>query len=425
MPTDAGPRRHRPARILYVQPNSEVGGSDIALLRAVEALDRDRHEAVVALPGEGPLAPMLRAAGARVRLVPMAQLRTLPSPAHQARYLARFAPAVRALRRVAGEEGCALVHTNSLYCLYGGFAARAARLPHLWHVREIPPEVPLARPALGRLVLALSSRVVAMTQGCADALLGPRLAAARADRVRVLSEGLDLDATWSPTRVAAEGRDIRAELGLDPGTPLVGFVARLDPWKGLDVFLDAAARVRAGVPGAVFLVSGDAPAGFEAHRDAMVARAAALGLGESVRFLGWRYRLGDIPALMAALDVFCHASVRPEPFGLVLIEAMAMRAAVVAARAGGPAEIVEDGVSGLLAAPGDPDALAGAVLSLLSDADRRRRVAEAGRARVEARYSRAAFAASLNALYDEALADAAPGHDAASRAAERGEALAA
>ena len=384
-------------RILYVQPNSEVGGSDVALLRLVKALDPDRYSPVVVLPAEGPLAPMLRNAGAEVYRLPMIQLRTLPSPVYQSRYLAHFLPTVRRLAALIVEKRAELVHTNTLYCLYGGFAAQLARCPHLWHVREIPPAIPVARPALGRMALALSRMVVCSSQACADTLFGPR---ARDHRIRVLAEALDLT-EWSRATIS---RSIRQELGIAPGVPVVGFVGRLDPWKGLDVFLDAASRVTAHFPNAVFLVSGDAPAGFETYRDAMVARAAALGLGDRIRFLGWRYRLGDIPALFTDLDLFCHTSIAPEPFGLVIIEAMAMGCPVIAARAGGPMEIVQHGVSGLLTPPGDATALAAAMRDLLADPDRRARLAAAGRARVEEVYSRPAFAARLRALSEEALA---------------------
>lgn len=383
-------------KIVYVQPNSEVGGSDLALLRMVGALDPDRFDPVVLLPHEGPLAPRLRDAGATVRLLPMMQLRTLPSPSYQARYLAGFWPTVARMSRIIRDEQAALVHTNSLYSLYGAFAARAAHRPHLWHIREIPPAIPIARPALARMVLGLSRMVITMTQACSAGLFGRN---ALHNRIRILSEGLDL-AAWSRNRI---DRSIRSELGIAPETPLVGFVARLDPWKGLDVFLEAAALVRMRFPDAVFLVAGDAPAGFETYRDRMIARSVELGLKDRVHFLGWRYSLDDIPALMASLDVFSHTSLAPEPFGLVLIEAMAMGCPVVAARAGGPLEIIEDGVSGLLTEVADAPAHANAICGLLADSDYRRRIATTGRARVEQNFSLRAFQDRLALLYDEAL----------------------
>src|SRR5262245_48529353 len=118
-------------RILYVQPNNEVGGSDIALLRLIQGLDRQRVEPCVVLPSNGPMTRLLQAEGVRLLFLPMTQLRTLPSPGYQARYLARVWPTVRDLALLIREERVDIVHTNSLYCLYGGFAARLAHKPHL------------------------------------------------------------------------------------------------------------------------------------------------------------------------------------------------------------------------------------------------------------------------------------------------------
>ncbi|MBR0671752.1 glycosyltransferase [Neoroseomonas soli] len=383
-------------RLICVHPNNEIGGSDIALVRLIEALGTRDYDIAAVVPGQGPITPLLQDAGARVHVLPMVQLRTLPSVSYQARYAARLWPTVRDLAALIRAERADLVYTNSLYCLYGGFAARLAGRAHLWHVREIPAAIPVLRPALGRMVLRLSRVVACMSHAVSDALFGAR---ANDPRIRHIGEGVDLR-RWSRSAVA---RDVRAELGIAPDAPVVGFVARLDPWKGLDVFLEAAAQVARAVPDAVFLVSGDAPGGMEAYRDRMVARAAALGLGDRIRFLGWRYRLDDIPALMAAFDVFCHTAIAPEPFGMVIIEAMAMGCPVIAARSGGPMEIVEDGVSGLLTTPGDAAALAGAMLSVLRDPALRARLAVGGRARVEARYSREEHAADARALFDHAL----------------------
>ncbi len=379
------------ARILYVQPNSEVGGSDLALLRLVSSLDQQRYEPIVLLPQDGPLVSRFRDAGIRTLFLPMMQLRTLPSLSYQMRYLAMFWVTVARMRKVIRDERIDLVHTNSLYALYGGFAALFAGRAHVWHIREIPPQLPLARAVLGWLVLRLSRVVISMTQACSLGLF----ATLAHPKVRLLSEGLDR-AVWSRRR---ELRDIRAELGLGADNIVVGFVARLDPWKGLDVFLEAAAEVAKRYPKTVFLVSGDAPPGFESYRDSMIARAAKLGLGDRIRFLGWRYRMDDIPALMASLDVFCHTSIQPEPFGLVVIEAMAMGCPVIAARDGGPLEILDGGMNGQLTPPGDAAALAAAICDLIAHPERRKSVSEAGLERVRSRYSKEAFRPALDAIY--------------------------
>ncbi|SDD54256.1 glycosyltransferase [Ruegeria marina] len=380
-----------PRHVLYIQPNSEVGGSDIALARTIEAMGQSGQRSSVILPKDGPLVARLRAAGAEVHFLEMKQLRTLPSVRYQSAYLLRLVPTVIRLRRMMRQIAPDLVHSNSAYCLYGAFAARLAGLPHVWHVREMAPQVAVLTRLYAGMVRRLSTVVLAMSDACLEALYGE----VPEDAV-VMPDALDADAFRA---VARAGR-LRAELGIDPNTRIVGFAARLDPWKGADVFLNAAARVCRERKDVLFLLAGGAPAGLEAHEAELHAKADELGLGERVRFLGWRYRMQDMADVMEGFDIFCHTSVVAEPFGLVLLEAMAMGTPVIASAAGGPLSIIEDGVSGLLCPPGQPDALALAILELLDDPDRARRIGAAGRSRQAQAFSVPAFITALTAVYD-------------------------
>jgi glycosyltransferase involved in cell wall biosynthesis len=385
-----------PKRILYVQPNNEVGGSDIALLRTIRELDRTHYAPVVVLPCDGPLSEHLLAVGAELHFAPMKQLRTLPSPRYQVSYLAQFAPAVRRIQHLIRRERIALVHTNSLYCLYGAWAARLANCPHIWHLREIPPAVPVLRPLYAQMVTRLSSLVVAMTTACVEGLFDPDQIPGK---VEVMPDGIDV-ARWNPE---ISGHRIRNELRLPPDTPVIGFVARLDPWKGLEVFLQAAKLVSERVPSAHFLVVGDAPQGFEVYKQGMQSLANNLGLDGRVHFLGWRYQLDDIPEVMAALTVLCHTPLRPEPFGLVLIEAMAVGRPVVAPRAGGPADIVLDGTTGYLVPPSDVGSFADRLCLLVEDPSQAARMGTAARERVVDRYSSERFASRLAEMYSRVI----------------------
>jgi glycosyltransferase involved in cell wall biosynthesis len=381
-------------KIMFVQPNAEIGGSDIALLRTVEALDLARIEPLVVTPEPGPFAPAFKAAGARQIVVPMQLLRTLPSVRYQAGYLARFLPTVLRLRRLIRDERPDLVHSNSLYCLYGAWAAKLSGVRHLWHVREIPPQLPVLTSAYVRMVYGLSSRVVFMTQ---DIRRRFGEAAEGSAKSRVLYDAVDL-ASWTvePDRAA-----LRSEIGAPPDAQVVTFVGRLDPWKGAHVFVDAAIRLSATWPAARFVVCGGPPPGFEAYADGLRSKVTAAGLDDVIRFLGFRPAGAPIARLMASSDVLCHCSVNPEPFGLVVIEGMALGRPVVAAAAGGPLEIITDGIDGVLAPPGDPAVLADAIAPLLSDRSAADRIGLEARRTVAERFSQDRFKTDLDALYED------------------------
>jgi glycosyltransferase involved in cell wall biosynthesis len=342
---------------------------------------------------------MLERAGVRTHIHPMKQLRPVKELAHQAGYLARFWPTVNGLKRLLRRERADLVHTNSLYSLYGAWAAHRARLPHVWHVREIPDAPRPLRNLLCARVLCRSARVVPMTQAVGQMFdhLGPR-----PGQMVAIPDGIDLDRFHPRVR----GDRIRQALGLDPGVPLVGFVARLDPWKGADVFVRAAAAVAIRRPDARFLVCGGELAGYEGYAASVKQLSVDLGLRNRMAFTGWNYRLADIPEVMAAIDVLVHTSVRPEPFGLVLVEAMGTAKPVVAARGGGVPEVVEHGVTGLLARPGDGRDVADAIVELLDDRAAAARMGSAGRARAERLFEVGAYARRIQDLYDGIMGSA-------------------
>jgi glycosyltransferase involved in cell wall biosynthesis len=165
--------------------------------------------------------------------------------------------------------------------------------------------------------------------------------------------------------------------GRHAGAPTVGVIGRLAPWKGQDVFLRAFAEAFAGtdVRGRII---GSAMFGEDAYAATLEPLAERLGVASQIEFRGFR---DNVWAELGELDVLVHCSVTPEPFGQVVLEGLAAGVAVVAARAGGPAELITDGVHGLLTKPGDPHELAGALRRLHGDAHLRARLAAAGRER--------------------------------------------
>lgn len=174
----------------------------------------------------------------------------------------------------------------------------------------------------------------------------------------------------------------------------VGVFGRLAEWKGQDIALTALASV----PDAHLPLAGDALFGERDDALALREQAAALGLVNRVHFLGFRT---DVPRLMRSVDVVVHTAIAPEPFGRVIVEGMLARRPVIATRAGGVEEIVADGKTGVLVPPNDPVALASALSGLLADPDRARRMAEAGRADAEARFTVEAMVEAMTRYLEE------------------------
>jgi glycosyltransferase involved in cell wall biosynthesis len=376
-------------RVVYLDHVGRLSGGEIALLRLLPHLDG--VEAHVILGEDGPLATRLQQAGVSVEVLPLApaarDLRRgaaraggvpLRTAWETARYTLKLA---RRLRRISPD----LVHTNSLKSgVYGAFAARLARVPVVWHLRDRIAEDYLPRSAtsvLRRLVPRLSTGVVANSQATLDTL-----GATGSLPVWVIPDCVETP----PTRARSQD-----------GPLTFGMLGRIAPWKGQDLFLRAfAAAFPSGEERAAII--GTAMFGEEDYERELVVLARELGLDGRVEFRGFRE---DIWRELGSLDVLVHASLIPEPFGQVVVEGMAAGLPVLAPSAGGPAELIEDDSTGALFPSGDAAALATAMRGLAADPARRRRLGEAAR-EAAAAYTPAALAGRFEDAYARLLARA-------------------
>jgi glycosyltransferase involved in cell wall biosynthesis len=304
------------ARILYLHTTSEIGGSDVSLVRLIEGLDRRKFSPVVVLPSDGPLVQRLRDGGASVTVMPsLWKLTSRRGRAFLARFALHFPGAVRELRRFIQRERIAIAHTNTIHNWYGGAAAARARIPHVWHIREIVWQSVALRRLELRLVRRWSTRIVVTSDAVASMFEAPP---GMPPQLVKVPNGIETD-RFCP----GDGGRIRAELGISPDQPLFGAVCRLDEWKGVEAFLDAAAEVARTRPSARFVVVGGPIIGQETYASSLKTRASALGLTGMVQFTDWRYPPEAMPEVHRALDALVLPSVEPEPFGLVVVEAMA------------------------------------------------------------------------------------------------------
>jgi len=198
-----------------------------------------------------------------------------------------------------------------------------------------------------------------------------------------------------PTLPTLVEHDVRAELAIEPGAPVIGAVALLRPQKALDVLLHATALLAAEWPSLQVLLVGQGP-----ERQSLERLARSLGVEQAVRFLGYRT---DVAAVLGALDVaVCCSDFEGTP--LAVLEYMDATLPVVATAVGGVPDLIEPGVHGLLVDPQDPPALAQAIAELLRDPERRRSMGARGRQRRRNEFGIDVLIHRLEDLYLELLA---------------------
>jgi glycosyltransferase involved in cell wall biosynthesis len=205
-----------------------------------------------------------------------------------------------------------------------------------------------------------------------------------------------VDETWlRPQRSPAE---VRRELGIAPDAPCLGIAGNIQEWKGQHVVIEALGQLN-DPPGVHCVITGGVHRAGEAYAAELRARAAALGLSERVHLTGYR---ADIPDVMNAWDVVVHASVRPEPFGRVILEGMLLGKPVIATAGGGVGELIDDGRTGFLVPPGDAPALADRLRRVFAAPGAAQAIGARARTWAQQHFSLARQVAEMSEIYEDA-----------------------
>jgi glycosyltransferase involved in cell wall biosynthesis len=404
-------------RILYVDSAPTLGGSVLSLYELLKHLDRSQYEPTVVFYARHANVADLTALGLDVIVWDVygtgdhrpgwaikargsfvghwLQQSTWGARAYHSLGFAlllarRVWPRARALRRIIDQRQINLVHSNIRvgHDREAILAAQMAGIPCVCHIRDFERLNWFDRQLAARAGACIYISQ-AVQRSHLEAGVGP-------EKGHVVYNGVD----WAAFSAACDVQQARRSFGVGGCGPVVGIVGRLEPWKGQHVFLKAMAVIRDRLPQARGIVIGDPVPYDMAYRDQLLTLRDELGLSEQVTFCGFRK---DLPMVMAALDVLVLASISPEPFGRVLIEAMAAAKPVVATDAGAAREIVDHGVEGLLVPAEDAQALAGAVAQLLSDPDLARTMGQRGRATVRERFGVQQYVDGVQAVYRQLL----------------------
>lgn len=388
-----------PQTILYTHSSDELYGSDVVLLELARRLDPVRYRPVVVTPTdiayEGRLSGALKQNGIAhyAQDMPVLRRRYL-SATGLPLFLRRLVSGPRRLRKLFDAEHVKLVHSNTSAVWGGALAASNANLPHIWHIHEIVQQPKLVRKLLSAMIARYSRRanthVVAISRAVADHLLADQ--PALSSRLSVIYDAVDHH-RFHPDN---NGRSLRQTWNVNDGEVLVGVVGRISAWKGQKFFLQALAQARNQAPNLRSVIVGDAVPGELQFKQSLMALVTDLGLADQVIWAGFR---DDAPQVMAALDILVLPSVQPEPFGMVVLEAMATARPVVATAHGGPLETVLDGETGFLTSASDPDPLADALVRLASRPELRLSMGARGRARVLDSFGFTTHMAAFQDLY--------------------------
>jgi glycosyltransferase involved in cell wall biosynthesis len=396
-----------PARVLYCESNTDgtIGGSHYCLLHLVERLDRTQFEPLVVFQDEHALVPRFRAAAETLVLPRYAPVQWGASSERSGNLLAlplvlirRAINLVKYARTVGDRvsflrrQRIKLVHLNNSITRHHDWmqAAFLAGVPCIVHERGLNPHYRWSD-LWGARRVAL---VVPMSRWIQDHMVERGLSP---DNIRVMYDGLDPETI----RADRSPEAIRAEYGIRPDQPVVGIVGNVREWKGQETVVRALIEVVKTHRELVCFFIGASTAEDVAYVERLNRLIADAGIQANVRFTGYQ---NDPASFIRTMGFVMHASVQPEPFGMVVLEAMAQHKAVIGSRAGGVIEMVVEGETGYTFPPGHWQTLASQMLELLGAPAKADQMGEAGYARLINHFTMQRYMDEIHRTYRAVLA---------------------
>jgi glycosyltransferase involved in cell wall biosynthesis len=413
-----------PKTIVFVHGSANMYGASRSLLRLVTRLPTS-YLPLVVLPEEGPLQDALQDAGIEVVILPWLQKNVLGRHAfHGANlfvFIATFLPNILRFSHFLKKRKASLVHTNNSTVLVPAFSATLARIPHFWHIRETLDQyvklwdrfattetsfVWKASSYLAlrfwslfvRFIYASSLKVICVS----DVVCQPFTELGLNKKIHVVYNGLEIPYYTDPS---IEPMPLESWVEEPEAFLYVGTVGEIRAGKGQLFLVNSFARFKEKFPEAnvkCLLIGGYEQKNLDYYQQ-IVAAIRENNLQEDVIFCG---QIPDPRPGFARLDIFVLPSIQAEPFGTVVLEAMACRVPVIGTAIGGTSEQIEDGISGILVKPEGVADLASAIEDLVFDQEKRLLMAENEFARVSANFNVETYVANILRLYDSSLRDA-------------------
>lgn len=352
--------------VLLVSHFSNLSGAPISLALLAKYLVGYGYNVWLSIPTHGQLETFLQQ-----NQIPYLVTGTLTSWYH--------------LRKLIKTHHIEIVHTNTIISAPGAFLARFMHKKLIWHIREDIS----CNPLMARLVEKISDRIIILSTSMVPYFNPVKVE----NKLRIIHNGVDL-AFFTPSS-PQQLQHLRIELGITPEDRVVAVVGTIEPRKGQLTFIDACKRLQK-YPNVKFLIIGNPLPGQASYKRKLEKRAESL---TPLHFIPAR---PDIPVLLQLVDVVCVPSLS-EPFGRVVVEAMAAGKPVIGSNIGGIPEIIQDQRTGFLVSPSDPSALADKIACLLDSPGLARDMGRLGRLRVEEKFTIQAHVEQMVAVYEELL----------------------
>ena len=387
--------KNEKTRVLYLNHVSQMSGAEQSLrslLWQFRRADMD-IEPIVALPGGGPFADLLRDEAFNVTFAPLRRLHRPQGFLDGMASLLHIFQTAPFIARLGRQTGAQMIHSNSTTAhLVGGLAGERLRIPAIWHARDLV--------SLEKLAPSLAARatfVIAISNAVAKKLEEDGVPK---EKIRTIYNGLDSD-EWFP-RDGKAGAQLRETLGADEKTFIFGCAGQLVPWKNHQAFIEAAAQLASDEDcgqARFVIMGGDLWGEQQDYVQKLRALVKEHNLQDRFNFVPHQ---SDAVEALSSLDAVVLAS-HQEPFGRVLMEAMALEKPVVAYDENGPSEIVTHEKDGLLVDPQTENGLALAMKKVLHEREMRHALGQAARKTVAQKFNINDSAQKIHDLYREAL----------------------
>lgn len=386
------------ARVLYCESSADgtVGGSHYCLLYLIEHLDRSRFEPLAVFYEKNAIL-------AKFQTVTETIIHPQDTPVQWGRdnriaalagravnfikYLGAVGSHVAFLRR----HRIDIVHLNNSITRHQDWmvAAILAKVPCIVHERGLND----AYVARDRALAKRLALIIPMSAWIRDHMVQRGIPG---DNIRVMYDGLDPNLV----KVTVPAEDLRKTWNVQADERVIGIVGNVREWKGQETVVRAMIDVARRFPKVVCFIVGNTTIADQEYLAKLKQIAADAGIERNLRFTGYQQ---NVPSFMNMMEVVIHASIAPEPFGMVVLEGMAQRKPVIGSRAGGPVEMIIEGETGFTFPPGDSRTLAARIGDLLEDPARARRMGEAGYERLLREFTIAKYMENIHGTYEAVL----------------------